>query len=63
MNHQSFTAPSVSPPSIPPRFVCAHIERWIDAELEQSFPASGPPNWELGTARPELPDDTQERNS
>jgi len=28
-------------------------ERWIDDELAQSFPASDPPSWTMGTAYPE----------
>jgi hypothetical protein len=30
-------------------------ERWIDDELAQSFPASDPPSWTMGTAQPEEP--------
>lgn len=29
----------------------ASTERWMDAQLAQSFPASDPPSWSLGMAK------------
>jgi hypothetical protein len=37
------------------------VERWIDDELAQSFPASDPPSWVSGTIGPESPRDTHDR--
>lgn len=59
MNQQpspSFFHPATS---IPP--LRKAVERWIDDELAQSFPASDPPSWVSGTIGPESPRDTHDR--
>jgi len=54
MNQQTSPGRSSPPFAISPR-TRKSVERRIDDELEQSFPASDPPSWVSGVIDPEMP--------